>query len=919
MKCHQHIFLILVLLLMTNATGAQKMDVYLTHYSKSDGLPDHRVTSVIEHSNGFVYFGTWNGLGRFDGTRCVEIPMPNHRCIQSTYPRNYIHELRELTDGRLMILQNHLSPKDCPVLIYNPKNGQFTHGEVDEHTTEDQWIINGVVLQNKPLILRTSEHQLQIAKDHHGNWLTWGVENEEYHAELSLSLGESIDLSAIFKEFQHALPIPFGEDFSKYIFFASSNGLFKIDVQQNMFANYLSENIADWQYGLSARSLFQLPDGRMLFATDFESLYVMDKETDVVSKLKVLNLDSKSQEFIGPVRGMHQISDSTVALVLNDGNVLRYNFVQENFKKIAPISKPNIKPTVKYQASTLLNDTILCLSNYNEPVLFDLKNDRIIPIPQTRAMLREYGRYSSMIKSRADGTLWYGTVSSLFHLDPLHDSILFVYTDTIAPLPPSIPEANIRRILPVPTVHEVCQQNDNVAFLATDGGGLAILDLKNKTCRNWTVKEGLADNTVCTIEAAKGGYWIGTYNGLSYLDTNNFQFTNYYTENGLPHNELNRLSSYSDGNGSFYFGTMNGVFRFNESSMIGIRDSCRLLISSLTNFDRQGKNSTTQDIVFDGDKIFLPASNRSFSIELGMDEFHNPGGHRYFYQLIKAGDQIKEDGWQGLGLQSTLRFEYLDAGNYSLLLKGVSSSGHPSNMFTLHLQVEEFFYKRWWFIALVVLLIVVMVYAVYRNKVNKVLQIAELKNQLSSDLHDDVGSVLSGVAYQMDLLSYSVEEEHKSTVQRVAHSSRKAMAKLRDVVWAVNPNSSGSQDLFERMKEFSSEQLEPLHIQCVYENLLTGQSIQLSTEIRHAFILIFKEFLTNTIKHSGADTVRVVLKKSGSMLVLELKDNGKGLAMEDAKKNGMGLKSMEQRMAKIKGKFELFNDHGLTVRLSAPL
>jgi signal transduction histidine kinase len=915
---NRHIGLLLLLLATRGALVAQKMELHLTHYSKAQGLPDHRITSVLEHRNGFVYLGTWNGLGRFDGTGCIEIPLPD-QCIQFTYPGNYISELRELADGRIMILRDTPGQQDCPVLIYNPHDGRFTRSATSEQQAEDRWLVDGVLTETRPLLRRTNLDEVQTATDHRGNRLTWSVKESVVRAELILTGESPIDFAPVLREMADVLPVPFGADFSKHVFFASSNGLFKVDVQKRVFSSYLAKDQADWQYGVSSRYLYELPDGRMLFGTDFGSLFVKDAGDQEAKELKPFNSDSKRHEYIGPVRGIHPVGGNEVALVLREGSVLRYDFVREEFRKIVPLSKPSVRSTAKYQCSALLNDTILCISDYNKLITFDLKNGRIVPSPAVTAMLTDYGRYSSMIRCRQDGTVWYGTVSALFHLDPLRDRVLFVYTDSIAPVPPAVPRKMVRRVLPVPTVYDVYQENDSISILATDGGGVVRLDMKKGTCRQLSIKDGLADNTVCSIERGHGGYWLGTYHGLSYMDTSTFQFTNYFRENGLPHNELNRSSSYSDGRGGFYFGTMNGVFRFDESAMTGSRDSCRILISGVTSFDADGKTEKTLYTVTDGQEFLIPAGNRSLHIALAMDEFHNPAGHRYFYQLARRGDRVSEEKWLGLGPQSSLRFEYLEAGNYSLLLRGVSSDGNPSQTFTVNLRVEEFFYRRWWFIALVLLVAGAMLYAVYRHKVQKALQIERLKNQLSIDLHDEVGSVLSGVAYQMDLLSFSVHDEHKTAVQRVASSSRKAMAQLRDVVWAVNPGSAGTRDFFERMKEFSAEQLEPLNIQCFYENLLPDYSLRLATEVRHALFLIFKEFLTNTIKHSGGDTVRVTMRRTSSAIILELKDNGKGLSEENLGKTGMGLKSMRNRIIQINGKFEMFNDNGLTVRVSAPL
>ncbi|WP_041536939.1 hybrid sensor histidine kinase/response regulator transcription factor [Pseudopedobacter saltans] len=59
----------LCLTISINALGAGVTSV--NHYSSADGLSDNRVTTIIKDREGFVWFGTWAGINRFDGSRFV--------------------------------------------------------------------------------------------------------------------------------------------------------------------------------------------------------------------------------------------------------------------------------------------------------------------------------------------------------------------------------------------------------------------------------------------------------------------------------------------------------------------------------------------------------------------------------------------------------------------------------------------------------------------------------------------------------------------------------------------------------------------------------------------------------------------------------------------------------------------------------
>jgi ligand-binding sensor domain-containing protein len=39
------------------------------HYNVSDGLADNRVSAILKDRKGYIWFGAWEGLSRFDGYR----------------------------------------------------------------------------------------------------------------------------------------------------------------------------------------------------------------------------------------------------------------------------------------------------------------------------------------------------------------------------------------------------------------------------------------------------------------------------------------------------------------------------------------------------------------------------------------------------------------------------------------------------------------------------------------------------------------------------------------------------------------------------------------------------------------------------------------------------------------------------------
>jgi signal transduction histidine kinase len=96
----------------------------------------------------------------------------------------------------------------------------------------------------------------------------------------------------------------------------------------------------------------------------------------------------------------------------------------------------------------------------------------------------------------------------------------------------------------------------------------------------------------------------------------------------------------------------------------------------------------------------------------------------------------------------------------------------------------------------------------------------------------------------------------------------------------------------------------------------------LDEDLNTAFFRIFQETLTNVIRHAHATKVAVHLKKSRGQLLLEVKDNGRGISeAEITNTKSIGLLGMRERAALLGGKVIVTGSagHGTTVLVKIPL
>jgi signal transduction histidine kinase/ligand-binding sensor domain-containing protein/DNA-binding response OmpR family regulator len=105
-------------------------------------------------------------------------------------------------------------------------------------------------------------------------------------------------------------------------------------------------------------------------------------------------------------------------------------------------------------------------------------------------------------------------------------------------------------------------------LICTDGGGLQLLNKQQKTFTSFLYndsKNSLSDNrTTFAYTDKKGNYWIGTMAGLNYFDTKKQLFTRYTTADGLPNNIILGLAE--DTKNNLWLSTSRGICRFNPIS-----------------------------------------------------------------------------------------------------------------------------------------------------------------------------------------------------------------------------------------------------------------------------------------------------------------------------------------------------------------
>ena len=161
-------------------------------------------------------------------------------------------------------------------------------------------------------------------------------------------------------------------------------------------------------------------------------------------------------------------------------------------------------------------------------------------------------------------------------------------------------------------------------------------------------------------------------------------------------------------------------------------------------------------------------------------------------------------------------------------------------------------------------------------------------------------------------------EADKFRLQKIASISRNAVSQMRDLVWSIDSRRETVNDLIERMQELAEELLLPKDISFEIKSTnIQNPNKKLPAQIKQSIFLIYKEAITNILRHSDATHVSISLGNYSKGCRLSIKDNGS--PKTSYKSTGIGLANMVLRAKKIKGEISFTRENGFAVLLDVPV
>ncbi len=914
---------------------AQTRPYVYQHLDREDGLASSIVLAILQDSQGYMWFGTDNGLQRYDGRQFT------HYRFELNNPNSLASDIVEalLQDG-----QGNL-------WIASP--GFVTRFSVQQHTFHRIPIVSAAGASNLPQRWRLQQCEGRILLLS-GN----GQETYVYHASRNafvFLLASQLDtLSCSTKTLAPATSLPPPAPYvhlqdKRGAVWAAGEALWVRRPGQTAFEQVPKNSNA--RYGIDYNQIYSIAQNRegtlwlgtdrgvYFFNPEKQPFFTVEAETmgsangqpqapaaitgfletkagevfasSINNGIKVYDQQFRlrcdySQSATGkPLQAwclaedrLNRVwagsSDGTLLLLENDGAA------------VVRLSPPALAGQTMVKAATDAAGNIWWGTNKGQLFQHNTEKNSFRQFALQPQIGGQQTGQIQRILFAADGSLWVGTSQAgVLHLHAETGELLHHFATTTRP-----------GGLLSNAVGEITWLNNDTLLVSTNLG-LHFLDVKSKQVKALTTADGLPSNTILNLVKASDRYLFFTSQiSLSRWDLRTGSFTGYGAHDGLLNESYAFNTGYRLHDGRMLLGTLQGFYYFHPDSLEKSPAPPNVAITGFRIFDKN--IPLLADAVKDGG-ISLAYKQNFFTVEFAALDYYNEAKITYEYQL----EGVDPD-WRKGGRNRFASYTNLDGGNYRFKVRARRDDGTTSaEVTTLALRIANPFWKSAWFWALVLLVLAAILYGLYKLKVNRLLALQQVRTRIARDLHDDMGSTLSTITIFSDMAKHQVLSDPglaQGYLDKISRYSHAMMSAMDDIVWSVNPHNDSLQNLVSRMRELATELLEAKDIAFTIQADAGLNTTRLPLESRYDCFMIYKEALNNLAKYADCKQVWIKINTANHMLQLEIIDDGQGFDVQTAN-SGNGLQNMQKRAQHMKGHLKISSakGSGTAILLAVPL
>ena len=192
--------------------------------------------------------------------------------------------------------------------------------------------------------------------------------------------------------------------------------------------------------------------------------------------------------------------------------------------------------------------------------------------------------------------------------------------------------------------------------------------------------------------------------------------------------------------------------------------------------------------------------------------------------------------------------------------------------------------------------------------------ISDQRNVLARELHDGIAQELVFIAAQSKRLERGKEPDVERGLSMLSSSSERAVAAARRAIRALA--KSPDESLAEAAAEVADDLTSGSGLALTLD---LDDSVVVAPSVREGLIRIMGEALRNSIRHSGAEGVKVALRCSDGVISFSTSDDGTGFNSEASRDRGFGLVTMREQAKALGGRLDIDSAPGRGTKIEVTL
>ena len=514
------------------------------------------------------------------------------------------------------------------------------------------------------------------------------------------------------------------------------------------------------------------------------------------------------------------------------------------------------------------------------------KNPSIVPLP------RKTGRIREICLDSARGDVWLATEKGLLCLDSLYR------------LKADLSRANGR--LNGDVVNDLLIRKGHPELWVAHDFGVDIVDLTSPIGSSPIPSTiFLNPRVVSMLEDGSGRVWMGTYSGIVGYDRDKGSFFRLGRNNDLINLEFNHKSALRLADGRLIFGGLNG-YDIIDPGRIGYGvGTGQGLLTGIHSFVA---SDTVFQSIGEGGSVSFDTEKESLRIYIASRPLMEASKHTYEYR-------IGDGRWISTQGPSHIDIIRLEPGSYILQVRGFDEYGNLIAFPNLSIEATISFVKSRLFLILLTLLtlgvLTLFIFTLLRSRRKE----RELKERISMDLHDEVGTTLTRALYVARMGDRSTADN------RLVSYLNESLFSLRAYINTMNNANFTFRQMTDEIRELSQSLVNMTGFEAVVTDRSDSDCL-VKGELYRDIKLCLYEIINNALKYSKGSEIHIDVSALNGTLSLLVRDNG---TLEDAGqlgRKGNGLRNLGKRAKKHHGDiaFEVPGPGtGLQVRLEFPI